>query len=417
MKTKPDLTKLTALQCPESRSDLHNAILASGSCDSGQSFERLDEALALTPDFLSVTLPFVWNEALRATEVLPDIQLLDSAGNIRLTQRQCLCVLSNSFFCTFTNRPSRNCLSTDELPSINFDELYGGGWGSVEIAKLRMLFNYFEQMRQRHAQEDPLHRPLLFIRREANDSSADHWRRCDEALLQPVMHGVGQSIDDAKNVLRVDFANCVVGGAAIAYGCVQEEIMFCECPELTVSRLFCPIMRANEAIVFIGAEQFSQHTGYGASFDYDGPYTDPSLTTDQNAFLSSYIVAIDAVNVGMGEDAAQYLQPLILRELTKAWAGFDLDDAPKNVATGNWGCGVFGGDAELKSVLQWLACCRAGKTLNYFPFDNKKIFSQFPEVAGALISRGVTVGEVAHFLFQELQPGRVYEQLRLSCGL
>lgn len=25
------------------------------------------------------------------------------------------------------------------------------------------------------------------------------------------------------------------------------------------------------------------------------------------------------------------------------------------IATGNWGCGAFGGDPELKSVIQWLA--------------------------------------------------------------
>ena len=25
------------------------------------------------------------------------------------------------------------------------------------------------------------------------------------------------------------------------------------------------------------------------------------------------------------------------------------------IATGNWGCGAFGGDVELKSLLQWIA--------------------------------------------------------------
>ena len=417
MKTRPDVTKLNALQWPKFNSDLHSAILASGGCDNGQSFERLDEALTETPEFLSVTLPFVWREALRARNDFPEIRLLDSAGSIRLTQRQCLCVLSNAFFCTFTDRPSRNCLSVDDLPSINLDELYGGGWGSVEVAKLRMLFNYFERMRQRHSQGDPLHRPLLFNRREAHHSSAALWEQCGEALSQPVMHGLGQSIDDAKNMLRVDFANCVVGGAAIAYGCVQEEIMFCECPELIVSRLFCPIMRSSEAIVFVGAEQFSRHIGYGGDLDYDGPYSDPSPVPDNHDPLSSYVVAIDAVNVGMHEDDAQYQRPLILRELTKAWAGFDLNDAPRNVATGNWGCGVFGGDAELKSVIQWLACCRAGKTLNYFPFNNEQVHRRFPELAAVLVSRGVTVGETVRFLFQELQPDRLYEQLERSCGL
>lgn len=32
-----------------------------------------------------------------------------------------------------------------------------------------------------------------------------------------------------------------------------------------------------------------------------------------------------------------------------------MDDEDDGVATGNWGCGVFGGDPELKAMIQWLA--------------------------------------------------------------
>ena len=33
-----------------------------------------------------------------------------------------------------------------------------------------------------------------------------------------------------------------------------------------------------------------------------------------------------------------------------------LDNAERiGVATGNWGCGAFGGDPELKAIIQWLA--------------------------------------------------------------
>ena len=34
-------------------------------------------------------------------------------------------------------------------------------------------------------------------------------------------------------------------------------------------------------------------------------------------------------------------------------------------ATGNWGCGVFGGDARLKSLLQWMASSKAGREVLY----------------------------------------------------
>ena len=34
---------------------------------------------------------------------------------------------------------------------------------------------------------------------------------------------------------------------------------------------------------------------------------------------------------------------------------------PSAVATGNWGCGVFGGNVQLKSLLQLLAASKVGR--------------------------------------------------------
>lgn len=70
----------------------------------------------------------------------------------------------------------------------------------------------------------------------------------------------------------------------------------------------------------------------------------------------------------------QYSEHAMLRELNKALVAFGapaLEDgesaerlrrfgsAPR-VATGNWGCGAFGGDVQLKSLLQWAAASAAG---------------------------------------------------------
>ena len=41
----------------------------------------------------------------------------------------------------------------------------------------------------------------------------------------------------------------------------------------------------------------------------------------------------------------------------------------KTIATGNWGCGAFGGDFELKFLQQWLAASYAGvEKLYYYTF-------------------------------------------------
>ena len=46
----------------------------------------------------------------------------------------------------------------------------------------------------------------------------------------------------------------------------------------------------------------------------------------------------------------------------------------RQVATGNWGCGAYGGDPQLKSMLQWAAASSAGRPeVIYFPFSDKRM--------------------------------------------
>ena len=50
--------------------------------------------------------------------------------------------------------------------------------------------------------------------------------------------------------------------------------------------------------------------------------------------------------------------------------GLQSADAPFPIlATGNWGCGVFGGHVELKAVLQWMAASEGKINVRYFPFN------------------------------------------------
>ena len=50
----------------------------------------------------------------------------------------------------------------------------------------------------------------------------------------------------------------------------------------------------------------------------------------------------------------------------------------KSIATGNWGCGIFGGDHELKFFQQWIAASFAGvERLDYFSFGAKQMMQLF----------------------------------------
>ena len=71
------------------------------------------------------------------------------------------------------------------------------------------------------------------------------------------------------------------------------------------------------------------------------------------------IIAIDALCV---EYSYQFQEEAMLREINKAVAGFQLClDNKEGIASGKWGCGVFGGDPYLKSILQWIAASLVGK--------------------------------------------------------
>jgi poly(ADP-ribose) glycohydrolase len=63
------------------------------------------------------------------------------------------------------------------------------------------------------------------------------------------------------------------------------------------------------------------------------------------------------------------------------------------VASGNWGCGAYRGDAKLKSLLQLMAAAQAGRHLAYFTFGDTNLRDQVYHMYTLLTDHQVTVGE------------------------
>ena len=64
-----------------------------------------------------------------------------------MSREQCCCILSNSFFCTFEKISNPSTWMTDQLSSINFDELFDIAQNSqIKLAKIRMIINYFNRV-------------------------------------------------------------------------------------------------------------------------------------------------------------------------------------------------------------------------------------------------------------------------------
>ena len=168
--------------------------------------------------------------------------------------------------------------------------------------------------------------------------------------------------------------------------------------------LVCEVMSDNEAILITGAEQFAEYSGYGFGFNFAGPHTDTNPIDDRNIRCVS-IVAIDALPQGyVGED--EFEVSSLARDLDKAFCGFGFviagDDVVtgvmKPVATGNWGCGAFGGSKELKTLQQWMAATRAGRHVKYYSFKDKQFSERQAEVVGVLMERKATVGQLYKIL-------------------
>ncbi|KAG1690105.1 hypothetical protein DVH05_028441 [Phytophthora capsici] len=186
-------------------------------------------------------------------------------------------------------------------------------------------------------------------------------------------------IEDLDKHLQVDFANKFAGGGVLNSGCVQEEIRFLLSPELLVSCLVFAKLEPHEAFVIHGTERYSGYKGYGGSFIYGGNFEDTTPLVslpDGSSRRECVIVGIDATDYGSARVERQYTRGHVWRDLVKAYAGFaypNAHDGPSKrcwpVATGNWGCGVFRGDRELKFLIQWLAASLRDRELVYVLFE------------------------------------------------
>jgi hypothetical protein len=305
--------------------------------------------------FWADLLPFACRQALRFPELFPEPIVIvdDSAGAttcvsrvVEWSQAQCLCIQCNALLCSWPQRTSQNCHCTERdaralcLPSINLDEmLCGAGNGVPQIAKCEMFLHYLAKQKARADAGDPLERKLSFVRRKIDTASAAAQQdaagvRSEPAwvestsLLRPVaVEPLHTSIDAAKNMLRADFANESIGGGSIAYGCVQEEIMFACHPELNCARLIFTPMLGDEAFILVGAEQFAEPEGYAFKLQCRGPYDDPTEAQPDGGpaagQLRAFVTAIDAMDYRDPSLplSAQFRPQSVRRELLKAFAG------------------------------------------------------------------------------------------------
>ncbi|CDJ35036.1 LOW QUALITY PROTEIN: non-transmembrane antigen, putative [Eimeria mitis] len=205
--------------------------------------------------------------------------------------------------------------------------------------------------------------------------------------LTNVTVDVSGDITKSDGDLQVDFADMYVGGLSMWAGHVaQEELIFALRPELLVIMLFEQALKDDEAVVVKGAESFVLYSGYEDTFQVFPPVVPAGshwsvhghTPLDPMGRRETTVVAIDAIIVK--NERQQYSIQSMKREILKAALGFQGDpfedaihETRAAVATGKWGCVIFGGDNELKSLLQWISATAAGRELHYKAFRDRAL--------------------------------------------
>ncbi|CAF0977943.1 unnamed protein product [Adineta ricciae] len=351
-------------------------------------------------EFLSSVLPNICNLALNVDKVFgepPPLLRIGADSSLTMSQRQAASLLACSFFCLFPYRSDDVNEQIEEyryFQNPNFNRLYNKG-GQHKIEKLKCILNYFRRITNQMPNG-----VISFRRYILPKMSRPKWSE-SQAKLSPMHLTLDKKIEDIEGVLHVDFANEYIGGGVLSSGCVQEEILFSICPEMLVSLLVCEKMNDDECIFLIGCERFSQYKGYGDSFQFAEDYIDDT-PRDNWGRKWSHVVAMDALYFDKPE--VQYAMQYIDRELIKAFTSFrtrktgNEQDIEFGIATGNWGCGVFNGDRQLKAIIQLMAASQAQRPLIYATFYDKNLSESFSEVYNHLVHQRATVADLYRYL-------------------
>ncbi|CAF3995313.1 unnamed protein product [Rotaria sordida] len=104
---------------------------------------------------------------------------------------------------------------------------------------------------------------------------------------------------------------------------------------------------------------------------------------------------------------------IVERELLKAYTGFrPMGQGPEyefGIATGNWGCGAFNGDRQMKAIIQLMAASVAKRPLIYAAYGDKKDESRIGKCASETSERWANIS--AHIDEQIMDLSRDVDRL------
>ncbi|RHZ27779.1 hypothetical protein DYB31_010035 [Aphanomyces astaci] len=333
-------------------------------------YVRTHEYMEDATTLFTVTLPYMVSTALALPLLFPShVPLLTRQvpSSVTLTKRQAACLIIHAFLCTFTAaNPSFNhfhffdVFAPSAPPPWSNAAATDQDEDATAVQKLLTVLHYFSRFTTDNLCDNTNHQydqQVITYARHVLDTTTpwteggmagDGGGWADTLPWSPVQVHANGAIEDDVGAVQVDFANKFAGGGVLGHGCVQEEIRFLMNPECLVACLLTEVL---------------------------GTRSIPS------------------------------------RELDKAMVGFQRlpDESPtqrgrRPVATGNWGCGVFKGDVELKFVVQWLAASAQHRPLHYYTFGNSDLATRLAQFIQTVTTSTLSVAQLRARLLDNNAP-------------
>lgn len=363
----------------------------------------------LLPQMINIALEYSYGDDASIQGACPLLPTLvnESAGSktiemqATLTRRQIRHILCNTFLMntTFMNGTSYGQLS--------FKHLYAS---SFKIAAERLVCFLVYFFRSSRFTETELSEEVQFRREILRESTEPKWTELKKKKIsRDVVDIHVGSMEQKPNSVFVDFANRQYHLGEIIASCTQEEILFNCAPEGLVGMVFIETMADNETVIVQNLKRFSTYSGFGDSFRFE------NMVAPGSTPASFDVLVIDA------SYEKHFRYNTIIRDLNKAYIGFSSIDA-KNArfSTGNWGCGVFGGDRHMKFIQQICAATQAGVSLDYSTYGDEVLCKAFESIIDSIVEKKLAVSVLVdwmvkfHAEMDELKVSNFGEYIRMK---
>jgi len=165
-------------------------------------------------------------------------------------------------------------------------------------------------------------------------------------------------------------------------------------------------MEDNEVIIIQGCKTVSKLQGYGRNVKW----YEQNKEWYKRTFIFMDALELDTIDTNDENRIIKQLDiKLMNRELNKAYCAFSsyyyLPENFNCIITGNWGCGSFGGNKDIKLLIQILAASQSNLDLLIFSDidENNTFKTKLSELCHILSDKNKTIDNVFNILINDLK--------------